>query len=108
MKVWGVYELSDGYEYVTENLVCICESLSKAEQVKEELDKKVISENELWTIVPENIWKEWTSHLTENNTWEYDDEYQGYTLDEYKQQEERWTTFVKKYLPAEIREYRVI
>ena len=38
----------------------------------------------------------------------YYDEYQGYTIEQYKQQEERWYDYIKEYYPAEIKEYEVL
>ena len=114
MKVYLVFQPDCQYGYVDGEPYGVYSTREKAEEVKKELDKKVVTEENLWTIVPEEIYKNWPSHpyqkghVTRLDDWEFDSEYQGYTIQQYNQQEERWYDYIKEYYPAEIKEYEVI
>lgn len=110
MKVYLVFQPDCQYGYVDGEPYGVYSTREKAEKVKKELDEKVVTEENLWTIVPEEIYKSWTSHPIDetNEVWAYDDEYKGYTIDQYNQQQQRWYDCIKEYYPAEIKEYEVL
>ena len=115
MKVYLVFQPNCQYGYTEGEPYGVYSTIEKAEEVKKELDKKIVTEDNLWTIVPEEIYKNWPSHLVDENkivkrldVWEYNAEYKGYTIEQYRQQEERWYDCIKEYYPAEIKEYEVL
>ena len=115
MKVYLVFQPDCQYGYVVSEPYGVYSTREKAEKVKKELDEKIVTKENLWTIVPEEIYKSWPSHLVDSDRivkkldeWEYDDEYKGYTIDQYYQQQERWYDYIKEYYPAEIKEYEVL
>ena len=110
MKVYLVFQPDCQYGYVDGEPYGVYSTREKAEEVKKELDKKIVTEDNLWTIVPEEIYKNWTFHLVDevDDIWDPDDTCQGYTVKQYRQQEKRWYDCIKEYYPAEIKEYEVL
>ena len=94
MEVFAVFQTSDTYDFPCTELVCICETMSKAEQVKEELDKKVIKNDEIWTIMSEADFWNWDPTTS--------------TQEEYQLQEERYYLAKRGFEPADIKTYKVI
>lgn len=76
-------------------------NLEDAEKYKKAFDKKyLISPDNVFSIVPEDIFM----------SWEYDEEkksyvpnYKGYTLEQYNAQNERWSIAMIDYHPCEIK-----
>ena len=58
-KVYCVFQASGSYDMYSYDLKGICKTKEKALELKEELDKNVISEDDIYTIIPEDIFNHW-------------------------------------------------
>ena len=109
MKVYCVFQSSGSYEMYHEELVGIFSTMELAEQKKKELDKKVVSSENLWSAVPEDIYCSWpfTCEDEENDIWAPESCYVGYTISQFMEQEVLCDYYNSEFCPAEIKEYEV-
>lgn len=110
MKVYCVFQASGSYEMYYNELVEIFSTKELAEEKKKELDKKVVTSDNLWSVVPEKIYNDWSFHCEdeENDIWSPDDCYKGYTISQFLEQQTMCENYNTEYSPATIEEYEVI
>lgn len=101
------------------DIVAAYRDRKKAEEMAEAQNKEyVIPREELFSIIPEEVYLNWPVHPVEDkdvspdegvNTWKgYDGEYEGYTLTQYISQFVRCTIFAEDYSLCEIEEVDLI
>ena len=76
-------------------------NLENAEEYKKAFDEKyLISPDNVFNIVPEDIFMSWEYNEEEES---YAPNYKGYTLEQYNAQDERWSIAMSDYHPCEIK-----
>ena len=111
-KVYCVFQASGSYDMYSYDLKGICKTKEKALELKEELDKNVISKDDIYTIIPEDIFNHWP--YIGNCDEDIDDdstpisEYKGYTREQYEEQDKRFWIFHEENSPAVIEEFELI
>lgn len=75
-----------------------------ANELKASLDLNVVNDENCWNIVPKDIWESWPTVECEDSErqFEYVDEYEGYTIVQRDEQENRWVLMTKEYSEAAI------
>lgn len=109
-KVYCVFQSSGEYDMYTTELVCVCETEELAKEIKQQLDKKVVGGDDLFTIIPRNIYMNWTFTCIDedNDEWIPDEKYEGYMKAQYIKQCERVDLYHQHYYTAEIKEYNLV
>ena len=100
-KVYLVIVSGGLYDSYFSYVVKVFKNLEDAEKYKKAFDEKhVISSDNIFNIIPQDIFM----------SWDYNDEkedfalnYKGYTVDQYRKQEERWHIAMDDYRPCEIK-----
>ena len=104
MNVYLVEQASGSYDDYTNEVVAVCSTIEKAEEVKKELDKKYVKQEDLDAIMPQEIYFEWPYN---EETDEFDEEYAGYTKEDRERYETLDEYFNMEYSPANIREMEI-
>lgn len=79
----------------------VFKNIEDAEKYKKAFDEKhVISSDNIFNIIPQDIFMSWDCNEEENS---FMQEYKEYTLDQYNAQEERWHIAMDNYCPCEIK-----
>lgn len=86
----------------------VCSTKEGALELKKELDELVITDENLYNIVPQDILDNWPNKCVDEDTWEPQDEYMGYTSEQYHKQDERYWIYVQENHPAVIEEFDLI
>lgn len=109
-KVYCVFQPSGSYEDYMYTLKGVCSTREKAENLKNELDKMVVEPNNIYTIIPENIYEKWpfVCDDEENDIWSPESCYEGYTVTEYMEQLVRLENYSKEIYYSEIEEYDLL
>lgn len=104
MKVYIVEQSSGSYDdYVNRILKIFCDKQKAEEFAKKIDDEFFIPIDEIYTIVPRDIYEDWPC----DDKGEYVNSYYGYTYDEFIKQDERVTLTYMEYSPCTITEYEV-
>lgn len=101
------------------DIVAAFRNREQAEEMSVSQNKEyVISREDLFNVVPEEVYLDWPVQHVENkdvspdeevNTWRgYAEEYKGYTLSQYISQFVRCAIFAEDYSPCEIEEVTLI
>lgn len=117
MKVYIVISAHGEYEDYTENIEEVFANKEAAETFAKAFDDEhVINysnyksiDSAIYTIVPRDIMDSWPHIEPEdpNEEWVYDKEYCGYTLDDFKKQDERECLSYYNWRKCRIEEYEV-
>ena len=105
-KLYLVWQTSGSFADSTyrDRLCGVFDNKEMAIALKAELDLNVVKYEDCWTIVPKDIWESWPTVECEDSErqFEYVDEYEGYTIVQRDEQENRWVLMNKEYSEAAI------
>lgn len=105
MKVYCVFQASGEYEDYRDELMYICKTRELAEQKAEELDSKIVDPDDVWTIMPENIFWEFDEKIeSSDEDPSPESEFKGYTYEQYREQTDRLEASYMNLYCADIRE----
>ncbi|MCM1217957.1 MAG: hypothetical protein NC548_26015 [Lachnospiraceae bacterium] len=110
MKVYCVFQPSGCYDTLSYTLTAVCATKQLAEREKEKIDTQVVTKENLWTIIPVDVFNKWPHVCTndEEDIWEPEETFENYTLKQYEEQMRRLEYFYKKIYPADIVEFDLI
>lgn len=105
-KIYLVWQASFGYDTYVNKLCGVFDDEEKALELKARLDTNVVSAEDCWTIMPEDVWYGWPAVELDDSDYdfEYVVEYEGYTREQRQLQEDRWVLMSEEYSPAVIEE----
>lgn len=123
-NLYLVWQASGSYDTYFNKLCGVYDDIDKALELKDKLDLNMVSEENCWTIVPEDVYFDWPiydvdrfdsnrdrefneyGYVKEYNTngefneYEYVKEYMGYTREQRDLQEKRWLLMSEEYYEA--------
>ena len=106
-NLYLVWQASGSYDTYFNKLCGVYDDMDKALELKDKLDLNMVSEENCWTIVPEDVYYDWPIYDVDGfdsnrefNEYEYVKEYMGYTLEQRCLQEERWLLMSEEYYEA--------
>ena len=106
-NVYLVWQASGSYDTYFNKLCGVYDDIDKALELKDRLDLNMVSEENCWTIVPEDVYFDWPIYDETGfdsdgdfNEYEYVKEYMGYTREQRGLQEERWLLMNEEYYEA--------
>ena len=100
-KLYLVWQASGCYDTYNNRLCGVYDNQEMALELKDRLDNNLITEDNCWTVVPKDVYCNWPIN-EDDSTWEYIEEYMGYTRDQREQQEVRWSIMMEEYYEAVI------
>ena len=109
-KLFLVWQDSGSYDTYYNRLCGVFDSEEQATELKATLDGNVISEDDCWTVMPQDVYCNWPTVEIEGDEecdFEYVEfvaEYEGYTREQRDLQEDRWCLMVEEYGEAKIQE----
>lgn len=106
-KLYLVWQSTGSYDTYNNNLCGIFDNEEDALELKAKLDKRVVSDDECWNIVPQDVFDRWGVFDTtdmEFCDFDYVDEFEGYTREQRDLQEDRWVMMANGYSVASIEE----
>lgn len=103
-KLYLVWQASGSYDTYFNRLCGVFDNEDQASELKAKLDKNVVSEDRCWTIMPEEVFRDWPVIDTdcEVDDFEWASEYKGYTSEQRELQEDRWYLMTDEYMDATI------
>ena len=105
-KLYLVWQTSGSFADSTyrDRLCGVFDDEEMALELKAELDLNVVNDENCWNIVPKDIWKSWPTVECEDSErqFEYVEEYEGYTIVQRDEQENRWVLMTKEFSEAAI------
>ena len=103
-KLYLVWQASGSYDTYYDKLCGVFDDEVKASELKAKLDENVISEDRCWTIMPEEVFRDWPVVDTdcEDDDFDWVSEYKGYTREQHDLQEARWYLMTEDYYEAKI------
>ena len=103
-KLYLVWQASGSYDTYFNRLCGVFDDEVKAYELKAKLDENVVSEDRCWTIMPEEVFRDWPVIDTdyEDDDFEWVSEYRGYTSEQRELQEDRWYLMTDEYRDATI------
>ena len=106
-NLYLVWQASGSYDTYFNKLCGVYDDMDKALELKDKLDLNMVSEENCWTIVPEDVYFDWPIYDVDGfdrnrefNEYEYVKEYMGYTREQRGLQEERWLIMSEEYYEA--------
>lgn len=106
-NLYLVWQASGSYDTYFNGVYGVYDDLEKALELKAKLDEKIVSEENCWTIMPEDVYFDWPIYDEAGfdsdgdfNEYEYVKEYMGYTREQRCLQEERWLLMSEEYYEA--------
>ena len=106
-NLYLVWQASGSYDTYFNKLCGVYDDIDKALELKDRLDLNMVSEEDCWTIVPEDVYFDWPIYDETGfdsdgdfNEYEYAKEYMGYTREQRGLQEERWLLMNEEYYEA--------
>lgn len=121
-NLYLVWQASGSYDTYFNKLCGVYDDMDKALELKDKLDLNMVSEENCWTIVPEDVYFDWPIYDVDGfdrnrefneyeyvkeynsdgdfNEYEYVREYMGYTREQRGLQEERWLIMSEEYYEA--------
>lgn len=106
-NVYLVWQANGSYDTYFNGVYGVYDDLEKALELKAKLDEKIVSEENCWTIMPEDVYYDWPTYDEAGfdsdgdfNEYEYVKEYMGYTREQRGLQEERWLLMNEEYYEA--------
>lgn len=121
-NLYLVWQASGSYDTYFNKLCGVYDDMDKALELKDKLDLNMVSEENCWTIVPEDVYYDWPIYDVDGfdsnrefneyeyvkeynrdgdfNEYEYVKEYMGYTREQRGLQEERWLLMSEEYYEA--------
>jgi hypothetical protein len=106
-NLYLVWQASGSYDTYFNKLCGVYDDIDKALELKDRLDLNIVSEENCWTIVPEDVYFNWPIYDESGfdsdgdfNEYEYVKEYMGYTREQRGLQEERWYLMSEEYYEA--------
>ena len=106
-NLYLVWQASGSYDTYFNKLCGVYDDIDKALELKDRLDLNMVSEEDCWTIVPEDVYFDWPIYDESGfdsdgdfNEYEYVKEYMGYTREQRGLQEERWLLMSEEYYEA--------
>lgn len=110
-NLYLVWQASGSYDTYFNKLCGVYDDREKALELKDKLDLNMVSEENCWTIVPEDVYFDWPIYDeagfdsdVDFNEYEYVKEYMGYTREQRGLQEERWLLMSEEYYEAIIQD----
>lgn len=107
MKVYCVFQSSGSYDTYFYRLIKIFDSYTKALKFKKKTDKECCINNnddDIFTIIPKDIFEDWPY---DEETFEDEPSYKGYTLKQYNLQDKRLQNAYMEYGECDIKEMEV-
>ena len=106
-NLYLVWQASGSYDTYFNKLCGVYDDIDKALELKDRLDLNIVSEENCWTIVPEDVFFNWPMYDevgldSDENFYEYEyvKEYMGYTREQRSLQVERWLLMNEEYYEA--------
>lgn len=98
-KVYCVYQASGSYDNYFNKLEYVCATREQAEKRKEELDDKVVTDEEIWVVMPEDIFFEFDELI---NSYDHAGDYKGFSPSAFYEQEKIYEASLQEIRPATI------
>ena len=106
-NLYLVWQANGSYDTYFNKLCGVYDDMDKALELKDRLDLNMVSEEDCFTIVPEDVYFDWPTYDEAGfdsdgdfNEYEYVKEYMGYTREQRGLQEERWLLMSEEYCEA--------
>lgn len=121
-NLYLVWQASGSYDTYFNKLCGVYDDIDKALELKDKLDLNMVSEENCWNIVPEDVYFDWPIYDVDRfdsnrefneydyvkeynsdgefNEYEYVKEYMGYTREQRDLQEKRWLLMSEEYYEA--------
>lgn len=106
-NLYLVWQANGSYDTYFNGVYGVYDDLEKALELKAKLDEKIVSEENCWTIMPEDVYFDWPIYDEAGfdsdgdfNEYEYVKDYMGYTREQRGLQEERWLLMSEEYCEA--------
>ena len=106
-NLYLVWQASGSYDTYFNKLCGVYDDMDKALELKDRLDLNMVSVEDCFTIVPEDVYFDWPIYDVDGfdsdgkfNEYEYVKEYMGYTREQRGLQEERWLLMSEEYYEA--------
>lgn len=104
-KLYLVWQESGSYDTYVNSLRGIYDNEEDANELKARLDEIVVSIDDCWSIMPEDVFAGWPTIeviVGEEDGFEYVNEYMGYTIEQRDEQENRWFLMTRDFSEAVI------
>ena len=104
-KLYLVWQESGSYDTYVNSLRGIYDNEEDANELKARLDEIVVSIDDCWSIMPEDVFAGWPTIeviVGEEVGFEYVNEYMGYTIEQRDEQENRWFLMTRDFSEAVI------
>ena len=104
-KLYLVWQESGSYDTYVNSLRGIYDNEEDANELKSRLDEIVVSIDDCWSIMPEDVFAGWPTIeviVDEEVGFEYVNEYMGYTIEQRDEQEDRWVLMTRDFSEAVI------
>ena len=109
-KIYLVWQESGSYDTYVNSLRGIYDNEESAKELKSRLDKNVVSIDDCWDIMSEDVFADWPTVDVvegEEDDFEYAKEFMGYTIEQMNEQEDRWISAISDYRECVIQEVNI-